>query len=292
MRIEMVIMRLAKVIPGSIDERNGRVLASPEELLKEFGNSISYEEIMAISPLFSQEKREVIREGIARKQQEFWNSPQIVSYYAKDHPRLPPVPSHFRSLLEVIDPKKGEIIVDLGCGMGALIRRILEVEPEVEKVIGIDYASRMLHQCKESVQNGRVVLMKNDLAEGIPLKPGTVDKCISNWGISYLPNESFQRVIREIHLVLKPGGYFICAAIVKDANLARLRRIFSLPQALRNWRLIKKATQFAKNLEMYFPSYSGAELRDILGRANFVVENSHFTLDGGSITLVARKKIS
>lgn len=289
MRSEVVLMRWAKVFPEAIDNSSGRLRVSAEKLVEEFGRLISYEEIMAILPFFSQREKEIIKEGIARKQQEFWNSPQMTSYYAKDHPRLPPVPSHFRSLLRAIDPGKGEIIVDLGCGMGALIQRILEAEPGVERVIGIDYASGMLDQYREGDRNGRVVLINNDLTKGIPLQPGTVDKCISNWGISYFPTESLQRVVDEIHQVLKPGGYFICAAIVKGANLARLRRIFSLPQALRNWGLIKKATQFAKNLEMYFPSYSVRELRDILERGNFVIESFHLTLDGGSITLVARK---
>lgn len=175
-----------------------------------------------------------------------------------------------------------------------MIRRILEKEPDVKQIISIDYASRMLVQCQKELEklypyvNSKVVLIEHDITKGIPLREKSVDKCISNWGISYFSEESIQRVIFEIRRILKPGGYFICAALVKDANLARLKRVFSLPQVLKNWRLIKKATQFSKDLEKYFPAYSTKELRSMLEKSNFIIEGSYFTLDGGSITLIAR----
>lgn len=263
------------------------------KIIREFGKSISYEEIIKILPSFSREEQEEIKNGIYEEQKAFWNSPEMVRYYTEDHPKLPPVPAHFKRLLETIEVQNGEIIVDLGCGVGALIQRILK-EGRPRKIIGIDYAPSILAQCKKNlgsyIFNTKMALIEHNLMKGIPLKNESVDKCVSNWGIFYFSKECLRGIILpEIYRVLKPGGSFICSVIIQGANLARLRKIFSLREAIKKRELIKKATRFGKDLEMLFPAYSIEELKSMLEDGGFVIENFYLTLYGGSVTFVSRK---
>lgn len=76
-----------------------------EEIKGAFGETLSYDEVMEIRPLLNPLEQEGLKKFIAEKQREFWSNSKMMDYYVKDHPRLPPVPPHFKSLLRTIDPK-------------------------------------------------------------------------------------------------------------------------------------------------------------------------------------------
>ena len=108
----------------------------------------------------------------------------------------------------------GEAILELGCGGGldtALVAK--NVTPSV-KVIGLDLSFAMLQRATRSLdtRENSQVSFNQGLAEEIPLRDHSVDWVISN-GIFNLSPEK-ERILAEIHRVLKPKGHVLCSEIV------------------------------------------------------------------------------
>jgi len=102
--------------------------------------------------------------------------------------------------------KKGERILDLGCGTN-LDAFLAALETGREgKVWGLDMTDEMLEEARANrkawgLEN--VSFIKGYL-EDIPLPDGTVDVVISNCVINLSPEK--EKVFREIYRVLSPGG--------------------------------------------------------------------------------------
>ncbi|MBI3016200.1 MAG: methyltransferase domain-containing protein [Candidatus Tectomicrobia bacterium] len=108
----------------------------------------------------------------------------------------------------------GEVILELGAGGGldtALLAR--KVGPS-GKVIGIDLSLAMVRKAVTGL--GRLGLPNvrcvQALAEELPLPDSSVDWVVSN-GIFNLSPEK-ERILEEVHRVLKPRGRVLCSEIV------------------------------------------------------------------------------
>lgn len=116
--------------------------------------------------------------------------------------------------------KKGEIVLDIGCGGGLDAFLAAKKVGPSGKVIGIDMTKEMLKKAK---QNARKVGCKNvefklGEAENIPVKDNSIDVVISNCVINLVPDK--ENAYREIYRVLKPGGRFIVSDMVTDKELS------------------------------------------------------------------------
>jgi arsenite methyltransferase len=108
----------------------------------------------------------------------------------------------------------GETVLELGSGGGLdtvlLARR---VGPS-GKVIGFDLSLAMLQRAATGSKQGGIsqVHFNQALAEALPIASSSVDWVVSN-GIFNLSPEK-ERILEEIHRVLKPGGRVLCSEIV------------------------------------------------------------------------------
>jgi len=265
-------------------------LLPAEEVLREFGKTISYAEIKRVLPQYSYSEQKRISEGVRKRQQEFWE--ETTNYYVKVHPELPPISKHFELLLGAINARRGQIIVDLGCGAGALIERLLKQEVGI-RIIGIDYVSEMAEQCRRKFgDNEWVTLNISDITKGLSLADGKIDTCVSNWGISYSDKEDLREVILpEIRRVLKPQGRFICTAMITGGELATLERFLDIIEAFRKRKAIGEAKRFAEKLEKFFPMYTVEEWEEMLVKSKFIIEKSFLSIYGTSLALVARPAV-
>lgn len=103
-------------------------------------------------------------------------------------------------LLELLQPKTGDRILDLGCGTGYLAQQIATAGAEV---IGVDQSFAMIAQARQSyphltfeVKNGE----KLDFSEQF-------DKVFSNAALHWM--KAAEKVIDGIFKSLKPGGLFV-----------------------------------------------------------------------------------
>jgi trans-aconitate methyltransferase len=107
---------------------------------------------------------------------------------------------HGAGLVELLDPKPGERILDLGCGSGQLTAKIAEAGAQV---IGIDLSPDMIAQAQANyphIEFGIGDATTFELAE-------PVDAVFSNAVLHWVKDaeSAIARVVR----VLKPGGRFV-----------------------------------------------------------------------------------
>lgn len=103
-------------------------------------------------------------------------------------------------LIELLSPKTGEYILDLGCGTGHLTNKIATNGAEV---IGIDNSAPMIEQARNSYPN-----LDFQLADASNLQfTNKFDAIFSNAVLHWIKEP--EKVIASIYNALKPGGRFV-----------------------------------------------------------------------------------
>lgn len=115
--------------------------------------------------------------------------------------------------------KKGDTVIDLGSGAGNdcfVARHETGVEG---KVIGIDFTPIMIDKARinsEKLCYNNVEFREGDI-DAMPVSNDIADVIVSNCVLNLVPNK--QKVIGEIHRVLKPNGHFSISDIVLVGDL-------------------------------------------------------------------------
>jgi SAM-dependent methyltransferase len=110
----------------------------------------------------------------------------------------------------------GETIIELGSGGGldsTLLARRLGAST---RVLGVDLSPNMVQRAAHSMKELRLshVFYTQAVAEDLPVRDNSVDWVVSN-GIFNLSPEK-EKILSEIHRVLKPKGRVLCSEIVLD----------------------------------------------------------------------------
>jgi cyclopropane fatty-acyl-phospholipid synthase-like methyltransferase len=104
-------------------------------------------------------------------------------------------------LLRRLSP--GSKILDLGCGAGVPLARVLAEEHEVT---GVDISEKMLALARESVPGARF-LRANVLECDLP--PRSFDAALAVFVLFHLPRERHAEFIGRVRTWLRPGAYFL-----------------------------------------------------------------------------------
>jgi ubiquinone/menaquinone biosynthesis C-methylase UbiE len=113
--------------------------------------------------------------------------------------------------LKHLDIKPRDLVLDIGCGGGKNIARMLKKAYE-GKVCGLDYAGASVEKSKnlnrKAVSSGRAEIRQGSVSEN-PWPDNTFDIVTAFETVYFWPD--FVNDLREIRRVLKPGGvFFIC----------------------------------------------------------------------------------
>jgi SAM-dependent methyltransferase len=113
--------------------------------------------------------------------------------------------------------KKGDTVLDLGCGGGFDSFIASPLVGENGKVIGVDFTPEMIEKAILNAKNGNYRNVEFILAniDSIPLPNDTADLIISNCVINLAPDK--QKVFNEAHRILKNGGHLS----ISDTMLTR-----------------------------------------------------------------------
>ncbi|WP_026100399.1 class I SAM-dependent methyltransferase [Fortiea contorta] len=103
-------------------------------------------------------------------------------------------------LLQLLNPQRGELILDLGCGTGQLTEKIAQTGAEV---IGIDSAPAMIEKARQNYPH-----LRFDVADATNFQiEQTLDAVFSNAVLHWV--KEAEKAIACIHQALKPGGRFV-----------------------------------------------------------------------------------
>jgi ubiquinone/menaquinone biosynthesis C-methylase UbiE len=121
--------------------------------------------------------------------------------------------------------KPGDTVIDLGSGAGNDCFVARHETGPTGKVIGIDFTPSMIAKARNNADKlgyNNVEFREGDI-DNMPVGDSTADVVVSNCVLNLVPNK--QKVIAEMHRVLKPGGHFSVSDIVLEGEL---------PEALRH----------------------------------------------------------
>lgn len=159
-------------------------------------------------------------------------------------------------LVEALQPKAGERILDLGCGDGFLTQRIAE---SGATMVGVDSSPQMIAAAKERGLDAR-----NVSGEALPFEQ-EFDAVFSNAALHWMRDQD--AVLRGVYRALKPGGRFVAEcggqgniAAIRVALLAVLTARCLAPERIENNRF-----------------FSNTEYRTLLEKHGFLVEEATLT---------------
>ena len=121
---------------------------------------------------------------------------------------------------EFADIKKGDTIVDLGCGAGNDVFIARTFVGDEGKVIGIDMTEKMIEKAKANnlkLGFNNIEFRLGDI-EDIPLRDNCADVVVSNCVLNLVPDKS--KAFSEISRVLKSGGHFCVSDIVLQGEIS------------------------------------------------------------------------
>src|ERR687885_1680867 len=116
--------------------------------------------------------------------------------------RTPWTELRLAAVRDLVEPKPGERILDLGCAAGAITHFLSELGAET---VGVDAEPRAIEKARELFPGLEFVVA--DVA-ALPFENASFDKAVAADLVEHLDEETFRRMLRELQRVLRPAGSF------------------------------------------------------------------------------------
>ena len=126
--------------------------------------------------------------------------------------------------IELLDPKPGEQLVDVGSGTGTALVSIARSVGETGCVVGVDVAEGMCEQARKkaaaSTVSDRVAVVRGD-ALHLPVRSGALDAVFASFTLELFDTPAIPLVLEEWKRVVTEDGRVCVVALSKrDAGLA------------------------------------------------------------------------
>ena len=156
--------------------------------------------------------------------------------------------------LDLLDPKPGERILDIGCGDGALTRKIVERGADV---VGVDNSSELVAAASA------IGLDVRELDAVDMTFAAEFDAAFSNAALHWMLDK--ERVARAVFFALKPGGRF-AGEMGGEGNLARLRETLDAELVARGYPPPLESSNWYPSVDEFAGVYETAGFTEIDAR--------------------------
>lgn len=138
----------------------------------------------------------------------------------------------------LLDPASASTVLDIGCGHGEDLRRIGMLAPRETRLVGIDASEASIAAARRATADDpRCSFRTHDVAEGLPFGDAEFDRVLSVNLLECIPDK--QRLLREVHRVLAPGGLVVFAHCDWDSQMidgADKDLVRTIVHAFADWR--------------------------------------------------------
>lgn len=180
------------------------------------------------------------------------------------------------AMLQLLAPRPGETIADIGCGTGSFAVMLKQLHPEVS-VVAIDPDEVALRLAREKAsREGAAIDWHQGFADA--LAPSSAEAVTSSLVFHQVPLAGKRSGLAAMYRALKPGGRLVLADYCRQKGLMRL--------------LFRLTVQRLDGIEDTQPNADGV-LPGLIAEAGFidVVERDSIrTLTGRIAILVAQKR--
>lgn len=167
----------------------------------------SFTGLYAVKGFFVKNNDDFLKQDI-KKTKEIWN--ELGSWWASTvqdgdvfHKQFV-----FPNIIKLAEIQKGELILDAGCGNGALARLMAS---HGARVIGVDFSTTLLEQARKQSNSAEIEYRDSDLTDVFALKAlgdeFKFDVVVSSMVLHNMP--TIQPFVESLHYFLKPKGSFI-----------------------------------------------------------------------------------
>lgn len=160
-------------------------------------------------------------------------------------------------ILDLLKPKRGEIILDAGCGTGIFT---LDILSSGSKAVGLDVSLPMLLQAGKKLKGYPFQMVLADMLN-LPFRKNSFDKVVSVTALEFI--EDAKGAVKELFRVTRKGGCIVVATLsslspwalrrkaqAKEGHTIFEKAIFRSPDDLRflasGGGLVKTAIHFQK----------------------------------------------
>ena len=146
-----------------------------------------------------------------------WSDAAHAESYLEHRKRIPRRDEGYGALLEFLPDRVGRVL-DLGCGDGEVVGRVLAARPDAQAV-GADFSEEMLRRARERFAEAlNVTVVEHDLDAPLPADWGTFDVVVSAFAIHHVVDERKRALYAEVYDRLAPGGVFLNLEHVASAT--------------------------------------------------------------------------
>jgi ubiquinone/menaquinone biosynthesis C-methylase UbiE len=121
-------------------------------------------------------------------------------------------------IMDLLKPKRSEIILDAGCGTGVFT---LDIVSSGSRVVGLDISLPMLIQAGNKLKGFPCQMVLADMLS-LPYPESSFDKIISVTALEFI--EDAKDAVGELFRVTKKGGYIVVATLNSLSSWALRRR--------------------------------------------------------------------